>query len=188
MTRASLPIAFFLLVAAVTRADEPSVEWGPNMKGLRMSARLERPRYRAGEPIVVDIVIKNTSKELVFLGFSAEDTASFEIVVSYTGGGLTQAGRMPLTKYGTWRFTPFDASKNIQISLKGGEERRYRFPLNRMYDMTLDGDYSIVVNRTVPGGFRYDADGHMLAIEGNRPAELMSNESRVVISDAAAQK
>jgi hypothetical protein len=95
---------------------------------------------------------------------------------------------MPLTKYGAWRFTPFDPSKNIQINLKAGEERRYRFPLNRMYDMTLDGDYSIVVNRTVAGGFRYDADGHMLAIEGNRPAELMSNELRVVISDVAIQK
>ena len=98
MTRASLPIAFFLLVVAVTRADEPSVEWGPIMKGLLMSARLERSRYRAGEPIMVGIVIKNTSKELVFLGFSAEDAASFEIVVSYIGGGLTQAGRMPLRK------------------------------------------------------------------------------------------
>ena len=65
---------------------------------LLISARLERPRYRAGEPIVVDIVIKNTGKEVVFLGFSAEDAASFEIVVSYIGGGLTQAGRMPLRK------------------------------------------------------------------------------------------
>ena len=124
MTPASLPIAFFLPVAAVTRADEPPVEWIPIMKGLQ-SARFERPRYRAGEPIVVDNVIKNTSKELVFLGFSAEDTASFEFVVSYIGGGLTPAGRMPLTKYGAWRFTPFAASENIQISLKGGEERRY---------------------------------------------------------------
>jgi hypothetical protein len=98
MTRASLPIAFLLLTAAVTRADEPSVEWGPIIKGLRMSARLEGPRYQAGESIMVDIVIKNTSKELVFLGFSAEDAASFEIVVNYIGGRLTPAGRMPLTK------------------------------------------------------------------------------------------
>jgi hypothetical protein len=102
------------------------------------------------------------------------------------GGGLTQPGRMPLTKFGTWRFTPFAAGKNIKISRKGGEERRYRFPPSRMYDMTLDGDYSIVVNRTLPGGFRYNADGHMLAIKGNRPAELMSNELRVVVSEAAA--
>jgi hypothetical protein len=187
MVRYSLPIALFLLVTAATRADEPATDWGPVLKGLQMSSRVERSRYRADEPIMVEVVIKNTSKEVVFLGMSVDDQASFEVVVSLNESGAGGLGRMPLTKYGAWRFAPLDAAKNIPIRLKEGEERRYRFPLNRMYDMTLDGNYSVVINRSIPGRSRYDSDGHMPAIEGDKPDELVSNKLIVVISDSAPQ-
>jgi hypothetical protein len=160
MTQYSLPITLFLLVATVARAGEPSSDWGPVKKGLQMSGRVDRARYRADEPIMLDIA------------------------GSYVGGGLTQVGRMPLTKYATWRFAPFDATKNIAISLKEGEVRRYRFPLNRMYDMTLDGKYSVVVNRSIPGRWRYDSDGRLLAEKGDKPDEVFSKELIVEISDA----
>ncbi len=58
--------------------------------------------------------------------------ASFEIAVVYIGGGMTQRGRMPLTKYGVTRLAAFDAAKNIEIRLKTGEERGYRFPISRI--------------------------------------------------------
>jgi hypothetical protein len=184
MTQYSLPITLFLLVATVARAGEPSSDWGPVKKGLQMSGRVDRARYRADEPIMLEVAIRNTSKKSVFLGMSATDTSSFDIAVSYVGGGLTQVGRMPLTKYATWRFAPFDATKNIAISLKEGEVRRYRFPLNRMYDMTLDGKYSVVVNRSIPGRWRYDSDGRLLAEKGDKPDEVFSKELIVEISDA----
>jgi hypothetical protein len=152
-----------------------------------MSLRLDRSRYRADEPITVEVVIKNVSQEAVFLGMSAEDWASFEIAVSLLESEAGGLGRMPLTKFGVRRFAPFVAAKNIPIRLEADEERRYRFPINRMVDMTLDGRYAVVVNRTIPGRFRYDPDGHMPAIERTRPAELVSNELTVVLSDAGAK-
>jgi hypothetical protein len=187
MTRYSLSIALFLLAASVARAGEPSADWGPVLKGLQMSSRVDRSRYRADEPIMVEVVIKNTSKEVVFLGMSIDDQASFDIAVSLNESGAGGLGRMPLTKYGARRFAPLNAAKNIPIRLKEGEERRYRFPLNRMYDMTLDGKYSVVVNRSIPGRSRYDSDGHMRAVEGDKPDELVSNKLFVVISDSAPQ-
>ncbi len=188
MTQNSLPLALVLLVAVVTRADEAPTHWGPIVKGLQMSSRLEKSEYRSDEPVMLEVAIKNTSKEVVSLGWSADDQASFEIAVNYVGGGLAPAGRMPLTKYGAWRFAPSDATKNVEIFLKAGEERRYRFPLRRMYDMTLQGNYSVVVNRLIPGQMRYDTEGHIQPIEGPRPDELVSNSLTVVISGSTAQE
>ena len=41
---------------------------------------------------------------------------------------MTQAGRMPLTRYGARRFAAFAAGKNIEIRLKGLEERQIQVP------------------------------------------------------------
>jgi hypothetical protein len=68
------------------------------------------------------------------------------------------------------------------------EVRHYRFPLNRMYDMTLDGTYSVFVNRLISGRARYDSDGRMPAIKKAKSDELVSNELVVVVSDLAGPK
>ena len=96
---------------------------------------------------------------------------------------MTQAGRMPLTRYGARRFSAFDAAKNIEIRLKGLEERRYRFPLSRMYDMTLSGTYSVKVNRLIPGRHRYDSEGRLLPTNRAREEELVSNELTVEMTE-----
>jgi hypothetical protein len=152
---------------------------GPVNKGLEMSIRLARPSSRVDEPVVLEVVIRNTKPEEVSLGMSADDQASFDIEVRYVGGGMTQSGRMPLTKYGVRRFSFFDAAKNIEIRLKGHEERRYSFPLSRMYDMTLSGTYSVKANRLIPGRHRYDGEGRVLPTDRAREEELISNELTV---------
>ena len=41
------------------------------VKGLQMSLRLERERYRADEPIILEVVIKNIATDEAILGMSA---------------------------------------------------------------------------------------------------------------------
>ena len=65
-----------------------------------MSIRLERTRYGAGEPILLEVVIRNTANAEADLGMSACDLSSFDFAVRYVGGGMSQAGRMPFTRYG----------------------------------------------------------------------------------------
>ena len=156
VTAVLLSAAFGVALRAEA-ADRASVN-----KGLEMSIQLDRTSTRVGEPVVLGVVIRNTKREEVSLGMSVHDQASFDIEVRYVGGGMTQAGRMPLTKYGARRFSAFGAAKNIEIRLKGLEERRYRFPLSRMYDLTLSGTYSVKVNRLIPGRPRYDGEGRLL--------------------------
>jgi hypothetical protein len=178
MTRI-LPAALLIATATAAWAGEPS----PSAKGLRMSLHLERSRFLAGEAIPLEVVIRNESDAEVFLGMSAEDMGSFDFVVRYVGGGLTQAGRMPITKYGAWRLGPFDAAKNIPIRLKPGEERRYRVPIQRMVDMTLGGTYTIVAVRCVPGRFRHDTEGRLLPPDGVARVEVVSDERTVEVAE-----
>jgi hypothetical protein len=137
-------------------------------RGLQMSIRLERERYRADQPVPLEVVIKNTLDEEADLGMSVSDLSSFTFVVRYAGGGMTRAGTMPLTRYGARMLEEVDAGKNVPIRLKGGEERRYPFLLGRMVDMTLSGTYSVALRRVLPG---------------QPPGELVSNELSVEITE-----
>ena len=87
----------------------------------------------------------------------------------------------PTTNYGKWRFREWDASKNFAIRLKPGKTRSYRFPIHRMYDLTLTGKYSITVDRYVPGRSRYDGVGEPVASEKKELGELRSNTQVVDI-------
>lgn len=186
MTRYHVPIISLFMSAVATGGAGPAADWGPVFRGLRMSSSVERARCQTTQPITLEVVIKNTSQEVVFLGGAALDYASFDIAVSYIGGGQSQGGRVPLTRYGQKLFAVFDAAKNPPVELKPGEERPYRFALNRMYDMTLAGTYSVAVNRAVPGRWRYDGDGRMDKAEAARPPELVSNQLVVELFDGVA--
>jgi hypothetical protein len=139
------------------------------VKGLQMTLRLERQRYRADEPVALELVIKNAGNEEADLGMSASDMSSFDFVVCYVGGGMTQAGRMPLTKFGTKLLQELDAAKNIPIRLKAGEQRSYRFTLNRMVDLSLSGTYSVAVKRSVQGQ-PHELDSNALSVEIMEPS------------------
>ena len=176
------PLSAMFLTTFVLGGENPDV-WGIPHKGLQMAVRADKPSYRVDETVVIDVAIRNTTKEPIWLGMSIEDQASFEVIVNLKeimAGGL---GRMPLTRYGVFRYTPLAAGKNVPIRLEAGEVRNYRFPLNRMYDMTFGGHYTVTVNRSVPGRFRYDPDGRPAAGEAARPIELKSNDLSLTLID-----
>ena len=176
-----------LLATAMARAGEPSAGDAAAIKGLQMSIHVEKTRYRADEPMVIEVAIKNTTEAEVFLGMSIDDWASFDFAVQLVASEAGGIGRMPLTKFGARRLSRFDAPKNIPIRLKAGEVRRYRFPLNRMVDMTLDGRYSVVVRRSIPGRPRQNPEGRVPAIEGDASPDLVSDELKVEVSDSASR-
>ena len=169
--------------SSATVKDAKSVEqWGPPMKGLRMSvALLKEAKFGPFDRIVLKVMIENTSDKEIDLGMSATDFGSFDIAVEYVGGGLSQKGRVPITKFGTRLLQEYDSAKNVPIRLKPGNRRNYRFVVNRMYDMTLSGDYSITLNRYVPGRSRLDGGGNPIPNAGRNVDELVSNTILVKI-------
>jgi hypothetical protein len=145
-----------------------------NVKGLKMSIRVDRERYQAGEPVTLEVVIKNAGAEEADLGMSATDLSSFDFVVNYVGGGMTQAGKMPLTKFGSKLLQEVPNSKNVQIRLKAGEQRSYHFALSRMVDLSLSGTYSVSLKRALPDQPRREGEGRN---------ELVSNEVKLEITE-----
>ena len=108
------------------------------------------PSYRAGEPIAIELAVRNTTDHRLFYTMSAEDLPSFDFAVEYVGGGMTQGGRLPMTRYGVHLLQQHDAAKNVPWFLGPGEEMAYRFPIGRMVDMTSSGTYSVTVRRSIP--------------------------------------
>jgi hypothetical protein len=164
-------------------AEKETMAWGPVTKGLQMSVRLEKAQYRYGESIQLDVLIRRTANEEADLGMSVSDLSSFDFDVRYVSGGMAQAGRMPLTKYGAKLLEDHEAVKNIRIWLKAGEQRPYQFPLNRLVDMTLSGTYSVTVHRYVPGRPRHDSEDHPRQPGPRKPDDLVSNELSVEIRE-----
>ncbi len=119
--------------------------------GFQMTIRAANgTSYRAGEPIVIELAVRNTTDHRLFYTMSAEDLPSFEFAVEYVGGGMTQGGRLPMTRYGVQLLQQHDAAKNVPWFLGPGEEMAYRFPIGRMVDMTSSGTYSVTVRRSIP--------------------------------------
>jgi hypothetical protein len=104
-------------------------------------------------------------------------------VARYVGGGMTQAGKMSLTKFGTKLLQEVPDAKNVPIRLKSGQQRSYRFALSRMVDLTLSGTYSVAVKRSVPCQPRQQGEGNPQAAGGGRLDELVSNELNLEITE-----
>jgi hypothetical protein len=75
---------------------------------------------------------------------------SFDFIVSYVDDGVAKPRAMPLTSYGMTLKDPVAVAANGTCILKPGEQESCRFPLSRIVDMTLAGNYKVVVHRTVP--------------------------------------
>src|SRR5260370_36814033 len=96
---------------------------------------------------------------------------------------MSQAGRMPLTKFGAKLLQEVGSTKNVPIRLKAGAQRSYRLALSRMIDLTLSGTYSVTVHRFVPGRPPHLREGSHLWHGPNKPKELVSNELTVEITE-----
>jgi hypothetical protein len=142
-------------------------EWGPIIQGFQLSARLEKDTVGIGEPIVLELFLRNTSREVLLLGHFGLD---YEITIADE-----QGNSVPLTEYGT-RIK--SAQKEIGVSLRklgpGGEEQA-SIRVNDIYDMTLVGIYYITVER---GGL-FKQDGKPIN------AKVVSNTVKVKITDSS---
>jgi hypothetical protein len=129
----------------------------------QLSAQAEKTRVHAGEPVVLQITIKNNSKREISYGAQSLERL-FTIEVKNKKGET-----MPLTRYGKSLFVtqpgpppPFSGLGGD--SLKPGEAKTYRFLINRMYDMTVPDIYAIVAKRS----FTDVKDGETIEVVSNQ--------------------
>ncbi len=113
----------------------------------QVMSRLEASTVTAGEPIIVDFIVKNVGQQkLIYEIRGYEDLFKFVIKDN-------QGHDVPLTSYGKRKMTPpyYGGRGGIVETwgplapgvLKPGESLKCRLLLNQLYDMSTPGTYEI---------------------------------------------
>ncbi|MBV9468912.1 MAG: hypothetical protein JO316_07515 [Abitibacteriaceae bacterium] len=98
--------------------------------------------FKPLEPIILLVSIKNMgASSLSLVDQDRTGEGDFTFIIKNSLGQI-----MPATRYGN-RSGKQDFYRAFRFVLKPGEERKYRFTLNRLVDMTEGGAYSIMVKR-----------------------------------------
>lgn len=151
------------------QAETNSGQWGSISEGLQLSVQLEKVILRVREPIVLKLLIKNTTKEVLPLVVSSPDM-DYQISIRDEKGQ-----NVALTKYGEkLRRNAGDHLARAVIKVSPGQEVSHSLTVSEIYNMTAPGTYSITAKRTV---FRRDGKGI---------AELMSNMIEVTVIQKVA--
>ena len=106
----------------------------------------ENDSYRFDEPITLRLVFKNTGSEKVAI---ARKTRPAQLTKIYSFEVYLPNGNpAPLTLEGQRQCLPLRGQRPKPIYLEPGEKNEDYVPmLNRIYDMTLSGEYIIKAHR-----------------------------------------
>lgn len=129
---------------ATTVTPVPTTQQGEMDTNLQLSISPSQKRYQPGEPIAIDITLKNAGKADVPLLF-ALPLVEYQVEVVLPNG--TKAVFSPegerIGGMGAWRSF-------VDGVIAVGKERRTQITdLTRLYDMKRDGVYQITVSRIV---------------------------------------
>lgn len=113
--------------------------------GLSIIAEPTRSTYTAGDPVKVDVLIRNSGGSDASIGWSAFDLSSFRFVV--LGPSSEPVAQTEFAK--KLLAIPRKVKKNTPLTVGAGWQRRYEFDLGRMFDLSAPGMYSVTVKRVV---------------------------------------
>ena len=140
--------------------------WGPAKDGCRLALKASQSRYRFDQPIALQMTLKNDGNSNVRIGLLDSILDMYRVDVRLPSGAAA-----PLTLEGKrlWSMGATDQT------LSPGEMAVETIPmLNRLYDMTLSGEYTVTVSRLQV----YPVKGKVI--------EVVSNTIKIVVADDAA--
>lgn len=153
------------------RQDET---WGPTVEGCRLSLAADKTSYHVSEPIRLRLVMENVGEGKI-------QAQRFRLTKDYKFDlRLPNGDSAPLTLFGKRWFSLHNAGSISVLVLEPGEtdtasfSRSNRLYLNRLYDMTLAGEYTLTVRRRfLPAGLNSVQDW----------AEVSSNTIKIVVRE-----
>jgi len=151
-------------------ANEQKVsdKWGSVKAGLRLALKSSQSRYRFDQPIVLKMTLKNDGNSNVRIALPDSILEMYRVDVRLPNGAAA-----PLTLKGK---SLWSMGVTGQI-LKPGELTVDTIPmLNRLYDMTLLGEYTVTVSRL-----------QVYPVKG-KPVEVSSNTIKIAVTMDAASK
>jgi hypothetical protein len=159
------------VVAGIAPTPE---HWGLTTGGIAISARLSDDVYPATKPLVMTVRLKNTSTHPIRLGNSGEEMSSFSLSLTGpkrdTPGMIVYPGDKPDTSVPLLAAGRdlLDSSKKggDPVILPPGGERQYQFVLSRLADFSVAGQYTVQVNRSLPGKVTASSQPVSILLEG----------------------
>ncbi len=172
-------MCLIILVSALTAGeannDEKQKEaWGPKVAGCRLSVTVDQMSYHVSAPISLQITIKNGGKERVSI------TRSDWMLVYDFDFRLPNGDPVPMTLEGR-RQESIAGMTSVAKALEPGGVESDTIPiLNRLYDMSLTGEYTLTVKRRFyPAGAECWKDDW---------EEVTSNTIKIVIREEMEKK
>ena len=179
MKRLSALAVLGLICACVTAQgedqlkDAPVAHTGSIKEGFQLSAQVEKATFRPQEAIKVSVLVKNTTASTRMFDEAIKPVSgkpwperTIKLVVK-NSGGKTAA----LTAYGKSVFDKAILPPGTQQNLEAGQEITRTLLVNRLFDMTLSGTYTITAER------------HVFSQDGKRWPRLVSNSVQVTIAE-----
>ena len=153
MFRILLPLGVFLiLLAGIVNArpsaeEDQQVQWGKEVEGSRFGIAPLQPSCRYDQPVKVRMTIKNVGQE-------ASHVLITDLMHVYRFDVRLPDGKpAPLTLEGNRMMDDTNSTGVSFHKLEPGEFHTGRLTLNRYYDMTLLGEYTVTIYRKVlPSG------------------------------------
>jgi hypothetical protein len=146
-------------------ATATALQQGEENEGLQLSARTSKREYQAGEDVDLSLVLANVANTDVRVWNTAL-LRLYQIEMT-----LPTEKQAPLTLYGE-RQASSQGSRGTRILKPGDSMTKSTTALNRLYDMTLPGEYIIVAKVCL---FKRGSDKETFT--------LVSNKATVKIMD-----
>jgi 6-phosphogluconolactonase (cycloisomerase 2 family) len=177
LNRGCLLICLFV-TCLILAACAPFGQAKSMSSNIKLLIQMGQSEYAAGEPVRLNVIISNGSKDPLQLGGSAFDVSSFNITMQDAKGQL-----VALTHYGKHLLAPpMAVFRNVSVQIPAGEQRRYQFNLSRLFDLSRSGAYLVSVKRTIVTGYKRLPNG----ILQSQTAELIADPIRIKIFDSSA--
>jgi hypothetical protein len=131
------------------KADTLPSETGTIAGGFKLSLTVDKHKFASGEAIMLKVSLRNTTNAPLHIMGTIFDV-DCQTEVRNDKGEL-----VPLTEYAKHlpRMNGIHISMG-RISIGAGQEAQEALQVNRLYEMSAPGEYSIVLRRGVPGWVR----------------------------------
>jgi hypothetical protein len=138
----SMAVVAPVLLFAADPDDKSKRQWGEPLNDQAISISTEKGEFAPGEKVILDIRYKNVGREDVQTWLTAW-FAVYDIEVSDWNGKS-----VPLTRYGQRRMETHRMIGGVSSSpLHPGEEIDLRINLTRLFDLSNEDTYTVVVKR-----------------------------------------
>lgn len=179
-----------LIADCIGSAYAPTpLKWGKAAGGMIVSASLPADVLPADAPVVLTVRLKNVTKHPIRLGTTGEDMSSFRLAVVgpqrqspgiLRGGGEPLAVSVPLLAAGH-DLLDAPGPSTAPVVLPPGGQRQCRFVLTRLADLTVAGNYTVQITRTLPGGMAVASPIVPFLVDGSFDGRIRDGKYQVQI-------